>query len=287
MKTLYAHSTARALPGRFPFLDDALARWVWRRLAHTFPLALAANLMPDHLHFIAPDRGKPGARTLGRILGASSRALGRPVGRGRLWEEVPVPKPLTSPDKLGRNCRYSWLNPCRPWRYRGRVIQLVDDPLLWPWSSLHDSIGAIVEPWIPAERVIRAFGWRLDETSPERLHHYATHDEYVSAAGRRFPTKPPSSPLPDRRLDDIVSATLVATRLPLDALERQTPARPVLVGLAHRQGWRQRAGLAQMCGVHPSTVTRIAARAPRDHVECAALCLDPRLLRSREPILLE
>ena len=285
-RIVYAHYTAHARPGLLPFLDEELAGWVWRHLAAAFPLATSGSLMPDHPHFVAPDEGEAGRLKLGRILGACGRALGRPFGRRVLWERVPPPVPLDSPDKHRRCDRYTLLNMCRPWRHRGRWIRLVDDPLAWRWTTFHDAIGATADPWVPASRLAGVHGWDEGEVA-ERFHRYVTDDEYVGWDARAFPRAPTSSPLPDRALDEIVGAALVATRSPVSALRQRGPTREVFLGLARRQGWRQRAALAEMCGVHPRTVTRIARGADPALVERAALCLHPRLQRSLEDVQLD
>lgn len=276
--TIYEHFTVRARVGRFPFLDEALARWVWRRLTTTFPDALAAIVMPDHLRLVTPSEGEAGRRRLAAVMGASRRALGSVEGRGAVWQPIEEPTKLASPDKVRRSVRYLWLNPCRPWRLQGRTVRLVDDPLRWPWSTLHDSIGAIVDPWVPGDRVARAFGWSTGAGVAERLHRYATKDEHVAPAARAFPQRPAPSPAPDRALDDVFEAALVTTRRDRSALTKRTPAREIAVGLAYRQGWRQAKGLASTFGLHPTTVSKIARRVDEARIETAAFCLDARLL---------
>lgn len=280
---VYAHYTAHARAGLLPFLDDELARWTWEHLAEAFPLATSASLMPDHPHVVAPDEGEAGRLKLGRILGASGRALGRPFGRRGLWEEIPAPVTLDTPDKHRRNDRYTLLNMCRPWRYRGQWIRLVDDPLAWRWTTLHDVIGATMDPWVPASRLAEVHGWPVDDAT-ERIHRYVTRDEYVAPHAYELPHAPASSPLPDRPLDEIVAASLVSTRAPMEALRQRGPTREAFLGLARRQGWRQRAELAKICDVDPSTVSRIARRADEQLIERAAMCLHPRLQRSLVPV---
>ena len=285
-QTVYAHYTAHARTGLLPFLDEELARWTWQRLGEAFPLATSASLMPDHPHIVAPDEGEAGRLKLGRILGASGRALGRPFGRGALWEAVPPPLTLDTPDKHRRMDRYTLLNMCRPWRFRGRWVCLADDPLAWRWTTLHDVIGATADTWVPAARMAEVHGWRVVEAA-EQIHRYVTRDDHVSRQAYELPQAPASSPLPDRSLDAIVTAALVSTRAPVEALRRRGPAREVFLGLARRQGWRQRAELAKICDVDPSTVSRIARRADPELIERAALCLHPRLQRSVVPVDLE
>lgn len=275
--TPLAHYTARALHGRYPFTDPALARSFWTRLRRAFPAAVAVVLMPNHLHMVAPDRGIVGARVVGKLLSTVARASPRWTGRGRWWEPVEPPEILAAPDKVMRVTRYAWLNPCRPWSYRGHRIQLTGDPLRWSWSTLRDTVGAVADPWVPAERVAVAFGWGRSADLPERLHAYACGDGHVDLEARAFPTLHPSTSTPTRPLDDIFRAALAATRLPRAALSQRTPARRVAAGLAYDQGWSQPKQLAPLLDVHPKTVPRLARSASPAEIRAAALCLDPRL----------
>ncbi|MEZ4446258.1 MAG: hypothetical protein R3B72_44685 [Polyangiaceae bacterium] len=271
----YLHWAIRARKGRLPFLDQTLARWVWQRLQASFPEALAAIFMPNHLHLATPDDGSRSPRRLAGILGASAPALGQAEGRGALWQPIEPPTRIESPDKLQRTLRYIWLNCCRPWRHQGRWIQLVDDPLQWPWSTLHDSIGAIVNPWVPADRVARALEW--PSACVERLFHYAVSDDHVAPAAQAFPLRPAPSPVPDRPLANILAAALATTRLPTEALQRRTPARQIAIGLARRQGWTQATALAPTFATHRTSISRIATHVAPTLLETAALCLDPRM----------
>lgn len=272
--TPYAHYTARALPRRYPLADAALARDLWARLRKHFPNALAAAFMPNHLHMVAPYRGPRSAQILGKLVGAATRASEQWTG---CWQPVEPPEAISSDDKIQRIVRYAWLNPCRPWFYHGHRIQLVDDPLVWSWSTLRDTVGAIAQPWVPAERLAAAFGWPRGEDLPERLHRYACSDDHVAEHARAFPVPEPPRPAPTHTVDEILHAALATTRLPGQALRRRTAARRIAIGLCYRQGWRLPKQLAPIFGVHPNTVSRIAASASDDELEAAALCLDRRL----------
>ena len=242
-----------------------------------FPEALAAVLMPNHLHLVTPDRGLRGSRSIGRLLAGASRGSARWSGKGRWWETVEPPELLSSRDKVMRMVRYAWLNPCRPWRHRSHAVRLVDDPLAWSWSTLRDSIGAVADPWVPAERVAVAFGWPLGDDVRERLHAYAARDDHVAVEARVFPRRPSRVAVPVGSLSEIMNAALAATRAPAEALRERTAARRVAIGLCYRQGWSHPAQLAPLFEVHPNTVCRIARSASEEEVEAAALCLDARL----------
>lgn len=274
----YAHYVAHARYGLCPFADEILARWTWRKLRKGFPDALAVTLMPNHLHMVAPDRGEKGARRLRRILAAAGPACGQQAP----FKPVDPPRPLTSADKLQRSVRYAWLNPCRPWKYRDREIELVDDPLHWWWSTLRDTIGAVTDPWVPADRLARALGWSPTPDVARRLHAYATHDDHVASEARAFPEPVAPSALPEGSIADALEAALQATRSPRDDLRRKTATRRVGVGLLYRQGWTFPSRLAPHFGVHSSTISRIAATAAPHETQAAARCLDPRL-RSPSP----
>jgi hypothetical protein len=241
--------------------------------------------MPDHVHIVAPDRGKEGVLVLGKVLGASARAAGKPQGRGVVWDEVPPAQPLPSVDKVMRNVRYVWLNPCRPWSGTGRSVRLLDDPLVWPWSTLRDSIGAIIDPWVPQERLAEAFGWEIATGLAERIHRYATRDDHVAQGARQLPQAPAPTEVPACGLEDVVEAALATTRSSREALCKRSAARRVAVGLAYRQGWSMPTRLAKICGVHAGTIHRIARRARPAELDAAALCLDPRLRMDADAIL--
>lgn len=58
----------------------------WEGLRRIFPEALAAVLMPNHLHVIAP-KDTRAVQRLGGLLGVVSRRLSIP----ELWQTIPPP----------------------------------------------------------------------------------------------------------------------------------------------------------------------------------------------------
>lgn len=272
MSPLFAHYVASA--ERCVFAETSLARRAWKLLRASFPEALAVNLMPDHLHLVAPER-TDGARVLGRVVRRVTRPLGRDAARW--WAPVPEPERLSSRDKLMRTVRYVWLNPCRPWRHGGRSLRLTEDPLSWTWSTLRDTLGIVLDPWTPAAAVAKAFAWDHDWRLRERIHAYATADEHVAEAARAFPGLAVGAGPTTFALEDILEAALAATREPAGALRRKTRARRIAVGLAYRFGWGRPKQLAGHLDVHPNTVCRIATRARPAEIDVAAQCLDRRL----------
>lgn len=262
---------AHARGGLEPFSRREAARWLWLRLARRFPEALAAVLMPDHLHLIGP----PGAeRALAALLASFSRWL----GRGELWRKVPPGEEITTLDKLARGLRYLALNPTRPTRGHAR---LVTDPLAWEWSTHRDVVGAVADPWVTEDRLCEALGWHPGDFRA-RFHRYVSSDPHVAVEGTPLPRCAPSSELPLGSIDAVKEAALLAARADEAALRSRTPARRLFLRLAYRQGWRFPGKLALLCDVHPNTIPRVVHTTPDARLHAAALCLgDERLARLR------
>lgn len=281
--TEYAHFVAHARPGHAPLCDEESARWLWRRLRAAFPLALAVVLMLDHLHMVARAAD---AREARRRLAAILGAMARRVGVGELWLPVAEPEPLCTRDKLWRAVRYVALNPCRPAKVGGASVRLASDPLVWPWSTHRDVVGAVVDPWVDAKRLASALA-----ASPHdfvrRYHGYVSSDPHVHVHGTPLPEPAAPSALPVRHLADIQRAACAATRQPPAALRQRGVARQVFVALAYDQGWHQPSRLGDTCGAHRTSVRRLALSCPSQWLAAASLCLgDNRLLRSVPPEML-
>src|SRR6185436_8994422 len=127
------HLTARAHPGLKPLASPGKCFWLWPRLRELFASALAACLMPDHLHLLLAARDPSKERTrLAHLLGAMSRYQFPDAG----WS-VAEPTEIRDWQHLKRNVRYVHLNPCR--------AGLVSDPLSWLCSTHRGLIGAAVD----------------------------------------------------------------------------------------------------------------------------------------------
>src|SRR5687767_13208298 len=124
---MWSHWAVHASYSRKPFARFEDARWAWERLRQLYPDALAATLMPDHLHLVIP--ATENEHRLGGFLGSVSRQL----GVRNLWQRLAIPTPLPNRKHLRRTVRYLALNPCRD--------QLCSDPLEWIWSTYRDVIG--------------------------------------------------------------------------------------------------------------------------------------------------
>ncbi len=163
------HMTARTLQGSRRLIGSS-ASWLWDGLRRAFPDAVAACLMPDHLHLIAPavddDR-------LARVLQHHTRNFGGPG-----WRAAPDREPIAGGGKLARQIRYVLLNPCR--------AALTRDPASWLWSTHRDLIGAVDDPWVPDDRVAGALGRRAVGFR-SWMHRYVTGDPDVLPAASEVP----------------------------------------------------------------------------------------------------
>src|SRR5436190_11321829 len=89
------------------------ALWLWTALQRMFPNPLAAALMPNHLHLLTPLEDPIAAHArFRRLLASFARSFDLPT----LWQPVPAPRLLATPDKVLRQVRYIGLNACRPVR---------------------------------------------------------------------------------------------------------------------------------------------------------------------------
>jgi hypothetical protein len=250
-----------------PVAERSSAPWLWNGLREIYPSALAAALMPNHLHVVAPtsDPDVELAR-LRHLLGAFARVFG--VG----WNRVPDPKPLATIDKVVRQVRYVGLNPCRPCRLGMDFVTLVGDPLSWEWTTHRDAIGAVVDPWVTATQIAEATG--VETLDPvEWLHRYVSSDPSVSVTGTALP-RPGSSDT----LGRVVLASAAAHREVPEAVRRRGPVRTTFLGAAHRLGFSADE-VAIVAAMHPAAARRRMPSVEPRLIEPALLCLgDERLL---------
>ena len=254
---MFIHLTATAF-GR-PLINPAVAWWLWRRLRHNWPEAVAACLMYDHVHLVVASQDPARDRVrMAHVLGALSRYKD---GTGR-WK-VPRPTDVLNAEHLTRAVRYAHLNPCR--------AGLARDPLAWPWSTHRGLIGAEVNPWVTPDRLAPLLERSVSGFVPW-LHTYVSGDPSVSPAGSLQPKPAPKREHAVVPLGSIASAALAAT--PWSSIRVR---RRVLALLARHQGWKGRREIAGSTGVTPRSVARYV-EAPRHLVGPAALCLgDERL----------
>jgi hypothetical protein len=200
--------------------------WLWDALRPVFPSALAALLMPNHLHLVAATRDPEVELTrLRAVVGAYARQFG--VG----WNRVSDPKPLPTLDKVLREIRYVSLNPCRPARVGTDYVTLSSDPLGWEWSTHRDAVGAIVDPWVTAERIAEETGQRPAD-AVAWLHRYVSSDPSVAVQGTAAPR-----PTTIETLTRAALASAAAHRADVDAIRQRGPVRATFLGVAERLGY--------------------------------------------------
>lgn len=255
---MFIHLVARALRGFKPMADPESAWWLMWRLRLDFPFALAACLMPDHLHLITFTLDPIRVRTrMTRVLAQLTVRL----GLRHLFEPVPTPEVIGNGRHLERLLRYVWLNPCR--------AKLVGDPLAWPWSTYRGVLGAEVDPWVSAEAVATAIG-RPRRDFASALHAYVTGDPSVDVTGSPLPALADGRAIPAVPLEAVRAAALAATPWSTPWLRRRQ-----VVQLGAHQGWRDVEVLATASGLCPRSVRRALGREPDP---AARLCLsDARL----------
>ncbi len=274
---MLTHLTAHALGEGCPLDAHARFAWLWIRLRERFPDALAACLMPDHVHLALPGVPEEAPGDLSQLLRGHSQVF----GLGRAWGPVAAPAVHEDVRKVRRQLRYILLNPCRTVRLRGRRVSLVDDPMRWWWSTHRDTLGGAVEPWVSPEDLARFLGESVDGFSA-RWHRYVSGDPSVHPAGSPLPDPAPARTVPHHTLEQIRLASLAATRASPKALRRRSRTRRLFIGLAHHEGWRFNAQLARACGITPRSARRLAAAPRLQDLPAARLCLgDPRL---RDPV---
>ena len=235
------HLVARSLPGQKPFADARAAWWLMGRLRVAYTGALAACVMPDHLHLIVevPDPASA-RRRLSKILAvAAVRA-----GVRHLFERVAEPQALPPGKHLERSVRYLHLNPCR--------AGLVADPLAWPWSTHRGLVGAEVDPWVTPASLASALGRPVRGLS-EWLHRYVSSDPSVEIGGTATPTPASSAELPSTTLEAIRAAVLAATPWSTPSARRSE-----VVRLAAHQGWSDSRLIARVSGLSLRSAQRLA-----------------------------
>jgi hypothetical protein len=276
---MIVHLVARTYGGKPAFSEFAAADWVWRALRRGFAQALAAVLMPCHLHVIAEIVSAVAARVrLARILGGFARWHSPSDEDPIRWQPVPDPEVISGPAHLRRQVRYVALNPCRD--------KLVGDPLEWAWSTYRDVMGAVADPWVSSNRLARA----LDEPAhgfAQSFHRYVSGDPSCDPRGTRSPRAPRPAVCARYPLERIVAAAAAATRQPTAAVRARTPTRTAFVQLAQQQGWTDARLLARTCGVTRHAIWELRRRESPELLAAAALCLsDERLLAPwrRDPL---
>lgn len=261
------HLVAHPRGYRRLLLDDTFARRTWVGLRRAFPDAIAANLMPDHVHVGEETDDPDEARR--RMSRALARAAHR-RGRGT-WDPVPEPELVREP-KLRRFVRYVALNPCRD--------GLASDPLAWTWSTYRDVMGASADPWGDGRRLARRLGYHPDDFRRE-FHRYCSSDATVSLTGTSLPLPAPPVENSERSIVEIHMAVAAALRCSPEDLAHRGKPRQLLLALARHQGWTDANLLAELCSITPRAVRKTPLAVSTQELDAALLCLgDDRLLRA-------
>jgi len=239
-------------------------------------MALAAILMPDHLHLLLL-----GAPTLiQRRLRAMISGLRRSKGPVSALRWLPIELPSVVPNNFKhciRQIRYIALNPCR--------AGLVADPLAWPLSTYRDVMGGMADPWVTAARLAKMVG-RAEAGFRSFLHRYVSSDPSVHVEGTAMPIAAPATRVASANLAAIAEAAAAATRGRPADIRSTGPTRKLFLRLARYCGWTQTLPLAEACAMTPIGGRTSLRRIHHDtaSVAAAALCLgDPRM--SHVPLL--
>lgn len=252
--TIAVHWVARTRGGFRGVCRGASARWLWRHLRAVFPRAYALCLMPDHVHLIVP--GRADLASFRRVLAHHGRLF------GCAWHRADA-TPCTTAEILLRAVRYVILNPVR--------AQLVSDPWAWPWSTLRELGGVVVDDWTraavrgltraPWARVLERLTQLDDGTAPARPRP-ASGDAPVVAS-----------------LSAIAAAAASSLRTDPGDISTRGPTRRLFVQLALSVGYPRLGDLAQACGVRPRAIREAAREGDHEDLRRALRCLRDERLR--------
>lgn len=259
----FVHLVARTCLGVPVFRDADLAWALWAVLKRATTTAVAACIMPNHLHLIVDTLDAERARA---ALAKRLAAFAGHAGFGRLWAPLPPAVPIPDGKHLLRQVRYVHLNPCR--------AELVADPLCWPWSTHRGVLGAELEPWVTAQRLSRAIGRTTRGFAPW-FHGYVSSDPTTAVGGTPMLASAPSTEFARFPLETVFAAAAAATPHPAQRLLR----RRLTVLLARDQGWRNTSVIARALGVTPRQVQRLQARPSASLLRVGRLFLADARLR--------
>lgn len=251
---LAEHWVARTRRGWAGVVEPASAQWLWSRLRERYSLALACTLMPDHVHLLADGAHDPD--TLRRILQHHSRRF------GARWDLLD-PQPVHTRRILGRTVRYIVLNAPRD--------RLVADPFEWPWSTLRDLVGAVVDPWTPIGRLVAA-----TRTRPDALVRELVEPDCALPTAASGPMVIP--------VEAIAEAVAAACRTTPAHITRPGATRRMFVALGTELSGCRIKDLAAACGITVGAVYKLRGTVAPAAVAAARRCLvDARLRQWHAP----
>ena len=270
---MFLHLVAHAVRQTRPLAAPEAAWWLWRCLRNNFPEAVAACLMPNHVHLLIAERSgdeRIHTRRLGRVLGSHARRW----GGGAQWQAADR-HVIKGHEELRRQVRYVHLNPCR--------AKIVDDPLKWPWSTHRGIVGAEHDPWVPAARLARALA-RDSADFATWLHAYVSSDPTCAVDGTDLHAPLPARDVPMVPLATILAAAIAAT--PWQEPGLRGMRRHATVLLAWHQGWNDARVVAQAVRANADATRRLARRPNASLLRASLMCLgDARLRFTREQAL--
>ena len=245
------------------------ARHAWRVLRAAFPGALAACLMGNHIHILLWSDDPDADRVR---LGCVASGIARFAGvDGAAWKPAARPEFIVGVRKLAQQVRYIVLNPCR--------AEVASDPLLWPWSTHRDVVGAVADPWITADRLARHLGEAAIGFAAAH-HRFVSNDSWVTIGGTPFPMPAPRRVTPTVPLSLIAAAACSGTRAPSTALRIRGVTRRLFVQLAAEQGWTSPRFVGPLCGAAANTTWRLMQDPNVALLRAGRLCLGDTRLRT-------
>ena len=247
------HLIAHTRDGARCLLEHEKAAWLWARLRAGFPEAFSCELMPDHVHLVAP----PGGRVrFVRVLAMFTAQFGV---RFDVIVEI-----ANNAEIAARMMRYGFHNPLGD--------ALVADPYAWRWSTLRDLVGAAYPIWTHAPRVAAALGFK-----EERLLRLVTHTADLR------PRRPESVAAVAVGIDLLRDATAAALRIDQHEVGQHVLGRQLAVQAAYAVGRPNAATLAAELGCCGRTVERARTRR-HPALPAVLLCIaDERLRHAAAP----
>ncbi len=232
------HHLMTAVRGTFLFHDHVEAAELWHRLRLRLPGALAACLMPDHVHLLLAQEARA---DIGDVASGYARwRNARWLRSGPVFAPQPAPETVQAGLKTRRHVRYIHLNPCRG--------GLVGDPLAWPWSTHRDRLGLALVPW----------GRRHPD--PEALHRYVSSDPAARVDGTPLPWGVLEVPTA-AQVETAVTETL---RVPFDQLGRRGRARSLWLRGLRALTPLSSSEIARVVGVQPRAVRNVPQQGNAD-----------------------
>jgi hypothetical protein len=173
---------------------------------------------------------------------------------------------VTNNRHIARTVRYTLLNPCRD--------RLVPDPLSWPFSTHRDMVGLA---WPPARAAV---------ADTVGFHRRISADWTVDPVGTPLPQPPAPERVRLASIEEIRATVSALTRTPASMLDKRGPAKSLVLRACRILTVHPLDHIAEVAGVHVSTVSRAASHYDPTPIHLVARVLgDPRFsLLSDHPV---